>query len=75
MKAQKLIKEYESKVLLMDKIIDKCTKVIREMRKYSIDTQDYLNRTLYFFEDRKIAEAKKQNYIQFIIDLKTLEDE
>ena len=73
MKTQKLIKEYESKVLLMDTIIDKSTKAIRELRKKPLETKDYLNETAPFVEDRKIAEAKRQNYIQFIVDLKTLD--
>tara|TARA_R110002020_G_C15874565_1_gene738465 strand:+ start:188 stop:415 length:228 start_codon:yes stop_codon:yes gene_type:complete len=73
MKTQKLIKEYEKKVLLMDTIIDKSTKAIRKMRNDAIDTSSYLTMTAPFVEDRKIAEAKRQNYIQFIVDLKTLD--
>ena len=51
MKTQKLIKEYESKVLLMDTIIDKSTKAIRQMRNDAIDTPSYLTMTAPFVED------------------------
>lgn len=75
MKAQKLIQEYENKVLLMDTVIEKNTKAIRSLRKQKLATNDYLHQTSTFVDDRRIAEAKRQSYIQFIVDLKTLEDE
>ena len=72
MKLDNLIREYEDKVLSMDIIIDINTKAIRGLRKISLETKDYLNRTDPLVENRKFAEAKKQSYIQIIIDLKDL---
>ena len=70
---QKLIKEYESKVLLMDIVIEKNSKAIRDLKKRNLETEVYDYETRFYGEDRKIAEAKRECYIQFIVDLKTLD--
>ena len=69
MKTQKLIKEYESKVLRIDESIAKIIELIRTGRKgdTSIDMDDLR-------EEKANANSRRQIYIQFIADLKTLQD-
>lgn len=69
MKAQKLIKEYESKVLRIDESIAKIIELIRKGRKgdTSIDMDDLR-------EEKANANSRRQIYIQFIADLKNLQD-
>jgi hypothetical protein len=69
MKTQKLIKEYESKVLKIDESIAKIIELIRKGRKgdTSIDMDDLR-------EEKANANSRRQIYIQFIADLKTLQD-
>tara|TARA_R110002167_G_scaffold274469_1_gene480539 strand:- start:346 stop:558 length:213 start_codon:yes stop_codon:yes gene_type:complete len=69
MKTQKLIKEYESKVLRIDESIAKIIELIRKGRKgdTSIDMDDLR-------EEKANANSRRQIYIQFIADLKTLQD-
>ena len=69
MKTQKLIKEYESKVLRIDESIAKIIELIRKGRKgdNSIDMDDLR-------EEKANANSRRQIYIQFIADLKTIQD-
>ena len=69
MKTQKLIEEYESKVLRIDESISKIIELIRKGRKgdTSIDMDDLR-------EEKANANSRRQIYIQFIADLKTLQD-
>ena len=69
METQKLIKEYESKVLRIDESIAKIIELIRKGRKgdTSIDMDDLR-------EEKANANSRRQIYIQFIADLKTLQD-
>tara|TARA_R110000851_G_scaffold44245_2_gene108915 strand:- start:4277 stop:4483 length:207 start_codon:yes stop_codon:yes gene_type:complete len=67
MTTQKLIKEYESKVLSLDNVISKIIELIRKGRKgdTSIDMDDLR-------EEKANANSRRQIYIQFIQDLKTI---
>lgn len=69
---QSLIKEYEIKVLEQDNLIEVATKSIRDIRKKNLPTNDYIIETTPFVTDRKIAETKRQCYIQFIVDIKSI---
>lgn len=68
----KLIKEYESKILDQDILINKATESIRDLRKKDLSTSEYIIETTPFVTDRKIAETKRQSYVQFIVDIKSL---
>ena len=67
MKAQKLIKEYENKINLLDHQIKTSNEQVRLRRNDSDKTEldEWLQR-------RQIQNTKRQSYVQFIIDLKTL---
>ena len=66
----KLIKEYESKIVDQDKIIEKLSEQIKAHR-FS-DTKDYLINTQHLSHDRQIAFTKRQCYVQFIKDLESI---
>ena len=69
MKTQKLIKEYENKINLLDHQIKTSNEQVRLRRNDSDKTEldEWLQR-------RQIQNTKRQSYVQFIIDLKTLQD-
>ena len=70
MKIQKLIKQYESKVLSMDTEIKNNSKAIRDLIKRNLERDIYDYEARFYSVSRKIADVKKQCYIQFIADLK-----
>jgi len=70
MKTQKLIKEYESKVLGLDNVIESILlefKIIRRNGTSAMTIEEWTN-------VKKVADAQRQCYIQFIEDLKTIQD-
>ena len=74
MNTEKLIKEYNSIITDQEKVINACTESIRELRRKNLSTKDYNDLTVDYVTDRKIAETKRQSYIQFISDLECLND-
>jgi hypothetical protein len=67
-----LIAQYQSKILLMDKTIEACTSKIRSFRHDDLTTTQYNFETQPIVEDRKIAESKRQCYVQFIVDIESI---
>ena len=69
MTTEKLINEYEAKISLIDKSIERIIELIRKGRNGddSIDMDDLR-------EEKAIANSRRQIYIQFIADLKTLKN-
>ena len=66
-RVERFIKEYENKINLLDHEIQNCNKQIKLRRSDEDRTEfdEWLN-------ERAIANSKRQNYVQFIVDLKTL---
>jgi hypothetical protein len=69
MNIEKLINQYESKIKLQDKEIESFTEEIRKIRR---GENSYLEPNELGYE-RRIADAKRQAYVQFIEDLKEIE--
>ena len=70
MKTQKLIEEYKSKVLGLDNVIESILlefKIIRRNGTAAMTIDEWAN-------VKKVADAQRQCYIQFIEDLKTIQD-
>ena len=69
MKTQKLIKEYENKINYLDHAIKTSNEQLRLRRNDSDKTEldEWLQR-------RQIQNTKRQSYVQFIIDLKNIQD-
>ena len=70
MKTQKLIEEYKSKVLGLDNVIETILlefKIIRRNGTSVMTIDEWTN-------VKKVADAQRQCYIQFIEDLKTTQD-
>lgn len=69
MTVEKLIAEYQSKVDLIDKGLEKILELTRKARHgdTTIDVEDLR-------EERANADSKRQIYIQFMADLETLQD-
>lgn len=70
MKTQKLIEEYKSKVLGLDNVIESILlefKIIRRDGTSSMTIEEWTN-------VKKVADAKRQCYIQFIEDIKTTQE-
>lgn len=74
MKTEKLIKEYEEKISLEDQVIFNCVSQIRKIRAEKHVLKEYRYRTEPIVTDRRIAEARRQCYIQFIVDVESLND-
>ena len=66
-RVERFIKEYENKINLLDHEIQNCNQQIKLRRSDEDRTEfdEWLN-------ERAIANSKRQNYVQFIVDLKTL---
>ena len=70
MKTQKLIEEYKSKVLGLDNVIESILlefKIIRRNGTSAMTIDEWAN-------VKKVADAQRQCYIQFVEDLKTIQD-
>lgn len=66
---KKLIKNYQRKIDELDEIINSCTKSIRNKRSKEQTTEQYYRATEEDVNNRKIADAQRQIYIQVIKDL------
>jgi hypothetical protein len=71
-KIYEIIKIHERRILKLDGIIDESSKKILELRKKQTKTKNYSKELEVFAEEKRIAEAKKQNYLTFIEDLESL---
>lgn len=69
---EKLIKEYEERIENCDSQISRYTNEIRSIRKNGADS--YFCTVEELANERKIADAKRQCYVQAIADIKSLED-
>ena len=69
MKTSKLIREYENKVNLLDHQIKTSNEQVRLRRNDPDKTEldEWLQR-------RQIQNTKRQSYVQFIVDLKDIQD-
>ena len=65
---ENLIKEYKLKIEACDKEITLKTQQIRECRN-SCNTEDWINMTADFAEDRRIINTRRQCYVQFVVDM------
>ena len=74
MKVDKLISEYNSKISDMDKVIESCYESIRQLRNKGLSINGFYDLKLEHMKDQSIAQAKRQNYVQFIVDLECLND-
>ena len=66
MTTEKLINECQAKIELCDKQIGKINEDIRSYRNVGTHAPEYL------FEEKKVHNAQRQCYVQFIADLETL---
>lgn len=71
---EKYIKEYEHIIILKDRVIGDITIEIGKIRNKSLNTTEYNFQTDDLVKDRKIAEAQRQCYYQFIVDLKHIKE-
>lgn len=71
---KKLIEEYNSKIEDMDKGILGLTERIKVYRRHNLPSIEYQNKTSHLVSERKVYEAKRQCYVQFIKDLESLDN-